>query len=49
MLLAVEHSGGARRGFHGSWPQTGVPAGLLLSTLEFATLSSRLPEGAFLA
>ena len=27
VLLAVEHSAGDRRGFHGSWPQMGVPAG----------------------
>jgi MHS family shikimate/dehydroshikimate transporter-like MFS transporter len=49
VLLAVEHSGGARRGLHGSWPQMGVPAGLLLSTAVFAVFSSRLPESAFLA
>ncbi len=49
VLLAVEHSGGARRGFHGSWPQMGVPAGLLLSTGVFAFISSRMPEASFLA
>jgi MHS family shikimate/dehydroshikimate transporter-like MFS transporter len=49
VLLAVEHSGGTRRGFHGSWPQMGVPGGLLLSTGVFATFSSWLPEPAFLA
>jgi MFS family permease len=49
VLLAVEHSGGARRGFHGSWPQMGVPAGLLLSTGLFALLSARLSPEAFLA
>jgi metabolite-proton symporter len=49
VLLAVEHSGGKRRGFHGSWPQMGVPAGLLLSTAIFALLSARLPASAFLA
>jgi metabolite-proton symporter len=49
VLLAVEHSGGERRGFHGSWPQMGVPGGLLLSTAVFAVLSARLPEPAFLA
>jgi metabolite-proton symporter len=48
VLLAVEHSRGARRGFHGSWPQMGVPAGLLLSTGLFALLSARLPDHAFL-
>jgi MHS family shikimate/dehydroshikimate transporter-like MFS transporter len=49
VLLAVEHSGGARRGLHGSWPQMGVPGGLLLSTAVFAALSSTLPERDFLA
>jgi MHS family shikimate/dehydroshikimate transporter-like MFS transporter len=49
VLLAVEHSGGARRGFHGSWPQMGVPGGLLLSTGVFAAVSSWLPEPEFLA
>src|SRR3954469_4576869 len=49
VLLAVEHSGGARRGLHASWPQIGVPAGLLLSTGLFALLSARLPNEQFLA
>jgi MFS transporter, MHS family, shikimate and dehydroshikimate transport protein len=49
VLLAVEHSGGGRRGFHGSWPQMGVPAGLLLSTGAFALVSSRLSPSEFLA
>ena len=49
VLLAVEHSGGERRGFHGSWPQMGVPFGLLLSTGLFAWLSNLLPEDQFLA
>ena len=31
VLMAVEHSPGGRRGYYGSWPQIGVPAGLLLS------------------
>jgi MHS family shikimate/dehydroshikimate transporter-like MFS transporter len=31
VLMAVEHSPTGRRGFYGSWPQIGVPAGLLLS------------------
>jgi metabolite-proton symporter len=49
VLLAVEHSGGARRGFHGSWPQMGVPGGLLLSTGVFALLNGAMPEQSFLA
>ncbi len=48
VLMAVEHSGGAKRGLHGSWPQMGVPAGLLLSTGIFALLSAKLPEEEFL-
>jgi metabolite-proton symporter len=49
VLLAVEHSAGDRRGFHGAWPQMGTPTGLLLSTLVFAAVSAWLPEPAFLA
>jgi len=45
VLMAVEHSPKGRRGFYGSWPQIGVPAGLLLSTLIFAQIS-KLPEEA---
>src|SRR5271165_3463799 len=47
VLMAIEHAPANRRGFYGSWPQTGAPAGLLLSTGVFA-LVSRMPEGAFL-
>ncbi len=43
VLMAVEHSPSNRRGFYGSWPQIGVPAGLLLATLMFGQIS-RLPE-----
>jgi metabolite-proton symporter len=43
VLMAVEHSPKGRRGFYGSWPQVGVPVGLLLSTGVFALISS-LPE-----
>ncbi|MFI5661924.1 MFS transporter [Streptomyces sp. NPDC051684] len=32
-VLAFEHAPGPRRGMFSSWPQTGVPIGLLLSTL----------------
>ncbi len=49
VLMAVEHSQGKNRGFHGSWPQMGVPAGLLLSTTVFALLSSNLSDAEFLA
>jgi MHS family shikimate/dehydroshikimate transporter-like MFS transporter len=49
VLMAVEHSREGKRGLHGSWPQMGVPAGLLLSTGVFAFFSSRLSEAEFLA
>jgi metabolite-proton symporter len=47
VLMAVEHAPSGRRGFYGSWPQVGVPAGLLLSTVVFGQIS-KLPEAAFL-
>lgn len=48
VLMAVEHSPGNRRGFYGSWPQIGVPAGLLLSS-GVVSLLSLMPDSAFLA
>jgi metabolite-proton symporter len=48
VLMAVEHSPPGARGFYGSWPQVGVPAGLVLSTAVFAVFA-RLPEEQFLA
>lgn len=48
VLMAVEHSPTGRRGFYGSWPQIGVPAGLLLSAGVVYALSY-LPEADFLA
>ena len=43
VLMAVEHAPAGKRGFYGSWPQVGVPAGLLLSTAVFSLVSA-LPE-----
>ena len=37
--MAVEHAPPGRRGFYGSWPQIGVPAGLVLSTAVFAVFA----------
>ena len=48
VLMAVEHAPDGRRGFYGSWPQIGVPAGLLISTAVFAQFA-RLPEDQFLS
>jgi MFS transporter, MHS family, shikimate and dehydroshikimate transport protein len=39
VLMAVEHSPGGSRGFYGSWPQIGVPAGLLISAGVVSALS----------
>jgi MFS transporter, MHS family, shikimate and dehydroshikimate transport protein len=46
VLMAVEYAPDRRRGFYGSLPQTGVPAGLVLGTGAFA-LFSLLPEDEF--
>ena len=45
VLMAVESSPQGKRGFYGSWPQIGLPAGLLLSTLVFGQIA-KLPEAA---
>src|SRR5689334_11803319 len=47
VLMAVEYAPKERRGFYGSWPQIGVPAGLFLATIVVAALS-RLSDEAFL-
>jgi metabolite-proton symporter len=49
VLMAVEHSTGENRGFHGSWPQMGVPAGLLASTGVFTLVSTTLTPEQFIA
>lgn len=48
VLMAVEHAPAGRRGYYGSWPQMGVPAGLVLSTVVF-TIFQAMPEEQFLA
>jgi MFS transporter, MHS family, shikimate and dehydroshikimate transport protein len=48
VLMAVEHAPEGKRGFYGSWPQVGVPAGLLLSTIVYFPFS-RMPEADFLS
>jgi metabolite-proton symporter len=39
VLIAIEHAPSHRRGFYGSFPQMGVPAGIILSNLVFLSLS----------
>ena len=47
VLMAVEHAPKGRRGFYGSYPQIGVPAGLMLSAAVVGLLSL-LPNDAFI-
>jgi metabolite-proton symporter len=49
VLLAVEHSPEGRRGFYGSWPQMGVPAGLLLANAVLLPMASLLSQEQFLS
>jgi MHS family shikimate/dehydroshikimate transporter-like MFS transporter len=46
VLLAVEHASGPRRALYGSFPQMGIPGGVILSIGAFA-LASLLPEADF--
>src|ERR1043166_3981574 len=48
VLMAVEHAPPGQRGFYGSWPQIGVPAGLLTSTIVFSAFS-KLPADTFMS
>src|SRR4051812_19790206 len=49
VLMSVEHAPKGRRGFFGSWPQMGVPAGLLISTVIFTIVQSATSEDQFAA
>ncbi len=48
VLMAVEHSPRGKRGYAASWPQAGVPAGLLLSTAVYGAFEL-LPREQFLS
>jgi len=48
VLMTVEHAPAGKRGFYGSWPQIGVPAGLLTSTIVFR-LFAKLPADQFMS
>jgi metabolite-proton symporter len=47
VLMSTEHAPKGRRGFFGAWPQMGVPAGLLLSTVVFKIVEGSMSESAF--
>ncbi|EFC80634.1 MFS transporter [Parafrankia sp. EUN1f] len=49
VLMAVEHAPANKRGLYGSFPQMGVPGGLILANLVFLTLSATTSDAAFAA
>jgi MHS family shikimate/dehydroshikimate transporter-like MFS transporter len=49
VLMSVEHAPKGKRGLYGSFPQMGVPAGLLLSTVVFTVMQAATSESAFTA
>ncbi|SFB41319.1 metabolite-proton symporter [Amycolatopsis marina] len=49
VLMAVEHAPRHKKGFYGSFPQMGVPGGLILANLVFLAVSTSLSDAAFLA
>ncbi len=48
VVMSVEHAPPNKRGLFGSFPQMGVPAGLLLSTLAFSIVSNSMSNETFL-
>jgi metabolite-proton symporter len=48
-LMSVEHAPVGRRGLFGSFPQIGVPIGLLLANLVFFTVSAATTQEQFLS
>jgi metabolite-proton symporter len=49
VLLSIEHSPDQKRGFYGSWPQIGVPAGLCMSAGVVAAISFFMSDADFAA
>jgi metabolite-proton symporter len=48
-LMAVEHAPPGRRGFFGTYPQVGVPVGLILANLVFLVVSTSTTKEQFLS
>lgn len=48
VLMAVEHAPAHKKAFYGSWPQAGVPAGSVLSSLVFF-LVQLMPDEQFMS
>lgn len=49
ILIMCEHAPARRRGYFGSWVQTGAPAGFILPLGIFAVLTTTLSDEAFLS
>jgi metabolite-proton symporter len=49
VLMAVEHAPDRKKAFYGSFPQMGVPGGLIIANLAFLALTNNLSNDAFLA
>lgn len=49
VLMAVEHAPDRKKSFYGSFPQMGVPGGLIIANLVFLGLTTNLSTDAFLA
>jgi MFS transporter, MHS family, shikimate and dehydroshikimate transport protein len=49
VLMSVEHAPKGRRGFYGSWPQMGVPAGLLMANAVFWAVQALTSEAVFMS
>ncbi|MFJ6567871.1 MFS transporter [Streptomyces sp. NPDC091292] len=49
VLMAVEHAPERRKSFYGSFPQMGVPGGLILANLVFLGLTTNLSDEAFMS
>jgi metabolite-proton symporter len=49
VLLAAEHGDARRRGYWASWPQAGVPLGLILAAGILAIMSSQQSDAEFVA
>jgi len=45
VLMATEHAPSRLRGFFGSWPQIGVPVGLILANVLFSVLTTTYSVG----
>ncbi|MFC8825896.1 MFS transporter [Streptomyces sp. NPDC057137] len=48
VLMAVEHAPERKKAFYGSFPQMGVPGGLIIANLVFLGLTTNLSDEAFL-